>query len=186
MTLKILKKAFSNNQIACIYSNASDTTRFSVGYLIKADENDTLIAQVSPQGRYDGYVVKKTAEIFLIETGDRYSQKIETLFLKSPQRHLLKMENLDMNECDSILFSVLKYAFENELIVSIQLCNSGFQDITGFVKEMNAENVCIQNVDDFGNPNGEAYFLLGDVTNCEVDSEELSLIKNLFRMDTAF
>lgn len=177
MIQRALKEAMEKDKVVCVYTNPDDTTKFSVGYILSTNANETLIASISPLGRYDGYLIKKNETIFLVEFDSKYSKKIEGLFLKIKNKHLLG--KLDLIKENNTLQFMLNHAQNHSLIVSIELVNSQLNDIIGLVREVNDKGIKIEIIEEIGITDGYAFCLLEDITNLEIDSEELIVLKQL-------
>ncbi len=177
MIIEQMRTAKNNKDIVSIYSNYEDTEKFSVGRVLAVNDDDTVLYAYSPYGRYDGYLLKKTDSIFLIETGGSYLEKIAILSDKNCddfKKEIRKFESSDLvNE-------LLNFAQENSLIVSIELLDSGITDVQGFVDKSENESVIINAVDDYGYSDGTSAVNFRDITFISCDAEDERALKTLY------
>ncbi len=152
--------------LAAVYTDISDTEKFAAGYYLGADKDNVLIAHITPYGKYDGYITKRVDDIYQIEKDGRYLRKLQDLYVLQNQKY----EPICIEE--DIICEVLKWAFENEKIVSIEMGSSGFSDLQGYVDYVDEETVGILKIDDFGNLDGKATAELCNISNVICDSEK--------------
>lgn len=57
---------------------------------------------------------------------------------------------------------LIQYAFNNRLVVSIELHGSGNDDLQGFVSDIQ-DGITIEQLDNDGNADGESLILLNDI-----------------------
>ena len=77
--------------------------------------------------------------------------------------------------------SILSFAKEREKIVSIELHDSGFADVVGFVDEVD-EKVCrIHVIDEYGYDDSCSYVDLNSISQIVLDSEDERRIARLYQ-----
>lgn len=173
--LKILSELYSSKKTASIYDDRNETSKFHYGAVIGVNENNAAIENISPDGEWDGITLVNTEAIFRIEKDGLYDKKMKKLMkINAPElfRFTLNSENLT--------FSLLSLALETKKIVSLELCESGCYDITGFVEESDEERCKIHLVDEYGENDGFSYILLSDITWISYDSEDEKRILRLW------
>lgn len=63
-------------EIISLYSN-EDSEQFCVGYLLKINRDYILMQHISPNGKYDGYIFKKTSDIYRVGYDEYYTKKMD-------------------------------------------------------------------------------------------------------------
>ena len=174
MFTKKLKELKENKQIAAFYTNIDDTSKFSVGYVLDYNEDYFLLAEISPKGLNDGFVVNEINNIIRINVDSRYENKIKVLAEYQKTIH----ENIEF-QTDDIVFEVLKFAKIKNYIVSIELINSGFYDIQGYVATIEKDNCLINQVTEYGDVDGMAVIKLSDITKISCNSNDEVTLKIL-------
>lgn len=172
-------KAFCDNmELVSIHSETSDYGSFTVGYIVGYNEEHYILALISPYGRYDGFLLKERKSIVSVEHGGKYESKIERLASYYHTEH----ESLDLSD-DDLRLSMLNFASERNFIVAVELNASGYNDCTGYVKIIDTKSdeisCTISLIDEYGDNDGEAVFLLDDITELSVNTEDEIILKIL-------
>lgn len=134
------------------------------------------IQLISVDGTDDGIIVINTNNIFKVETGGQYIEKIKKLvsFSKIP-------DFSDALEDNEIYKSVLKFADDTKEIVSIELNSNGFNDVVGFVEDV-SEDVCrINQIDKYGFDDGCSYVKIEDITEISYSRIEEKRLLRLWK-----
>lgn len=79
MIINKLEELKKNKKIASFYTNENNTIKFSVGYIIDYNDEYFVLATISPEGLYDGFVLKETSSVTRINVDGKYENKILTL-----------------------------------------------------------------------------------------------------------
>ena len=129
---------------------------------------------ISPDGKYDGLLVKPIADIIRINKNDLYSERMKKLLDLS----IIDDYLLNHKKSNDVLSFVLLMSKTNNKIVSIELNNSGTDDVVGIVN-MVSDTICeIQQIDFYGHTDGIAYLKLDDISQASFDSAtEQTLLK---------
>lgn len=162
-------------KLISIYCN-NDTEKFYAGYILGVNHEDILLQHITPNGKYDGYILKKTASVYRIGYDESYLNKVQKLYEFEERKH--KKINIDANH---IMISFLDEALKNNWIAIIELCDSDFDDIQGMVIETNSNCIVVQKIDDQGRCDGITYFDIDTVTRIECDTEEGQSLKLLIK-----
>ena len=175
-SFEIFTEAKSNKELVAVYTNTNATDKFSVGFVQDINEQEVLLAGIGTSGQYDGYYARTIDSIYRIQQRGNYLDKILYLYTLQQQKHQ------EIPKKDNNLFKrLLQYALENHLVVTIELLDSGYNDIIGFVKEINEEMVCIHKIDDYGKKDGISYTYLSALSALFCDSEDEANLKLLFK-----
>lgn len=165
----ILEKSRNEKEILSLYTNKEDTERFSVGYILELCEKYCIIALISPSGLYDGYRVIDINEIYKIEYGGDYEKKLKKLYDIKKQSH----KDIKLLE-NNLIISMLKFAKENEFIITIELLESGLNDVQGYVK-----NFTRWKINDLGQKDGLSEIDLDAITSIVCNSEDENTLEIL-------
>ena len=173
----ILSNLHRQQKMASFYMNFEDMTKFFYGKIIAINESECAIYMLSPDGNYDGIVVKSIDDVIKIEIDGQYEEKMKKLMLLSSKD---RCEEYQLDE-DNITKSLLKYAANAQTIVSIELLHSGNNDVVGNVLAIE-DTVCIlRNIDAYGNEDGKTYIRLQDITQLVCASQDEVRISRLLK-----
>ena len=164
-----------SEQFISIYTDKIDTSRFIFGKILFVTSDHVLIYMIAPNGSYDGMVVKEIDSIIRLEVGDKYSEKMQRLGCTAhPLQTLLKGMDAD-NLVSLVAFS----AKQHKKIVSIELLDSGNNDVVGFIEDIESGIFKVKQVDSYGAVDGYSFIYLNDITQIAVDSEDERIIERL-------
>lgn len=172
----ILNKCTPNDLIE-IYTRDEDVNTCFVGYVLKTNADDTLLAVIGSSGLYDGYYAIRTESVVTIAAETEYLKKIKTLYNLKKQSH-----DLFTGSNEDIFLASLEFARDNKHIVSLALLDSDEYTTRGFVEDViDDETVVIKEVTVLGNSDGKYYVNIEDISQIAVDGEEEQDMKLLFR-----
>lgn len=161
---EILKSIKNKKMYAEFYGETSD--RFNFGKIKFLSNTFVIIHLVTPDGLDDGYYLEKTKEIFDVKTTGEYIDNMEKLI----KYH--GYINDDIFDGDNPVISLLEYAKSNNLIVSVELLDSGIFDGVGFIEKVD-NNLCKMKAVDFnGNEDGITYIKTDKITKISCGSED--------------
>ena len=167
-----MNKLKKNNKYISIYTDIDDTTRFMFGKLLGCDDTYFLVSSFTPTGKNDGIVVKLISDIIKIELDGQYSKKMMELISDDN-------EVFDISDYDDIVYSVLSDAKNNNRIISIELSESGNEDVIGLPVEI-SDNICkTLLIDQYGYDDGYALFDVRDITQISAFSEHENSLEKL-------
>lgn len=172
--IKQLKEALKNEKFVSVYTNAQDTLKFIFGRILCVNDDYIVIYMISPNGEYDGVIVKETEDVIRLEMDDQYSRKMKMLCAVTEED--ICQYVVDENQ---IVKSVLMIAEKTKKIISCELLGSGFDDVVGFVSNLE-DGVCeIKQVDSYGCEDGVSYIMVDDISQLSFDSEDEQRILTL-------
>jgi hypothetical protein len=169
-----LTRTEMSQKIASFYTNEDDTLKFNVGYIINFTCDHFVIAAISPRGTNDGYVLKELDSLFRISTGSLYEKKVAILSEYYNTTH----ECINLSG-GNLLMGLLQFARAKDYIVSIELLNSGVNDVQGFVQDVTDEICKIIEITDFGEEDGIGIVALSDITKVSCNSSDEIILKIL-------
>lgn len=170
----MLKFSLKSGEIIAVYDHNGETDRFKAGRVIALTEEDVILYEYAPDGRYDGYLLVKTASIFRTDCGGKYLEKLALLrsrFDSAPEAADIKG--------DDLVYSLLCYALENRLAVTLELQDSGLKDIRGFVRKTEKDSALIDLLGENGESNGCSVVCCSDITFIACDSDDEQILKFL-------
>ena len=150
-----------------LYTNQNDLSKFVFGKILSINDEEFAFYMISPNGEYDGVLVAETDSIIYFEMDSQYIKEMNTLC----DKYSLCSPIIDFSE-KNIKNSVLLEAMNSKKIVSIELNYSGFDNIVGFVENVD-EGLCkIKLVDSLGLYDGMAIVKENSITQISYDSQE--------------
>lgn len=163
-----LLKSICNRKIpSCIYTDYNNTDKFHFGYVLAVNEQNIAIHMISPDGDDDGIIVMDTEKVIRVDNENLYATKMEKL---SSDKNFLSFDiRFEKND---ILYSVLCYAFQKKYVVTIELCNSGYNDITGLIENIEDKTVKIKLFDEYGSFDGYSHISVNDISLLSLLSQD--------------
>ncbi len=159
-----------------VYTNVNEADKFIYGTILSVDENRIAINMINPNGDDDGIKAFAVNNIFRVENGGLYHKKMEKLLsLDNPPNY-----NINFIEND-IMKSILLFAQSTKHIVSVELCDSGYFDVVGFVSSIDKTDCEVQLIDEYGVNDGNAFISLLDITAVQLCSDDEKRIEKLFK-----
>jgi len=169
-----LLQAMNQKNIVSLYTNDEDTEKFSLGFVQGVSNDYVLLASITPYGFYDGYIIKNYNDIYRVESNDKYGESKKKLYNLRSQNHAI-IEN----KTDNLILCILEYALINHLVVSVELHDSGNNDLQGFVSNIEDGKIWIDQLDPYGQSDGKGIALIEDITWVACDAEDEQAIKLL-------
>ena len=170
-----LTEIYKQKDFVALYTDYNDSSKFIYGQIINLNKDEIAIYTISPEGYFDGIVAKKTTDIMRIDLGGRYINKM---------KKLMSLHGLEISEClldkDHIFQSLLLLAKDSIQIVSLELLNSGYTDVTGFIANIEDGLCCIKQVDLFGIEDGVSFVKMNDITQISYSSNDEITIYELW------
>ena len=176
--LKILYELCSSKSIVSLYTDYQDMSKFHFGTVLAVNGKEIAIHMITPDGEDDGISVMNVEDVVRAEVGGQYAKKMEVL-CSDQSLSDYKIEIKD----DNILISVLSYAISNEQLISIELLDSGHNDIVGFAKIMPGGECIINQVDEYGFEDGVSYVSINDITMITLLSQDEKRIAKLWKLN---
>ena len=174
MLLEMMCRAELNRRPISLYTNQANTNKFEVGYLVGFDHDNFILERVSQEGKRDGYLFGRTPLIYRIERDTIYLRKILKLMaFNGFEKHDICFDQKDL------LSNFIEFAYKEQKIMSVELFDSNNQDIIGTVSEFTSEFCTVNQISEYGEPDGYSTFRLEDISYIVYHSEEQKLIEVL-------
>lgn len=174
MTNKLLELKQSEKYVS-IYANENDTSKFVFGRILSVSEKYFAIYMIAPDGNYDGVLVKCLKDLIRIEIDDKYSNKMKQI-IKSANENRFNFSLDNQN----IIGAILDIAKTTKKIISLELLNSGENDVVGFVESVNSNICVIKQINEYGEEDGYSYIFLDNITQITYDSIDEQIVLNLW------
>ena len=173
-----LTKIKNSNELAAFYADPNDITRFIFGKIIAIDDCYIAIQGFSTNGCADGIIVKPFQCISRVETGSKYCIRMKKLIKANS---VIIQDNFIDNA--NILEAVLKISMDTEKVISIELLQSGYDDVCGIIRSFDNDICTVQQIDQYGYDNGVSYIRLNEITQLSLDSEDEHNIGVLWKVN---
>lgn len=174
MYKEYLQKAKDASIPVAVYTNKEDTREVRCGLVQGLSDDFLLLAQITSHGFYEGYLTQRLPDIYRLENGERYDQRLYRLYTLRGQTHPPVEEKTGDPVAD-----LLSFGKDKRLVVSIELFHSEEDDVIGFVEEIRENCVTIAQLDRDGKSNGNSLISMGDITRIDCDTDDESAIKFL-------
>lgn len=172
--LKILFDLCKKKEFASFYTDKDNTDKFKFGSVIAVNEWEIAIEEITPDGDYDGITVMSTDRVIRVERGGLYAEKMHKLCCeKTPPDIDYHIDN------DNIMLSLLHWALIAKKIISIELINSGYNDIIGYIDDIQDGQCIIKQIDEYGFDDGISYVMLDSITQIICLSQDEQRIMRL-------
>lgn len=171
--LKQLEKAKNNKQLLEIYRDLSNVEKFRAAKVLNANGEYTILADISPDGLYDGFSLILTEKIFQINKNTQYLKNLDILYEAKKQNHYrFDVEN------ENLILGFFDVAKKQDLVVLVELLEVA--RIQGFVKRIEDDIVVIAALTNDGVPDGDTYVKKEDITFIACDNQEANCLKILY------
>lgn len=147
---------------------------FVVGQLVWMNKQWFLVRCISASGKWDGLALYLLSDIVAVHTDGEYIRKI-TYLLHYRKDPLPSIPEIGAHA----LADFFKFAKETHKMVGLELYMSGCRDAIGFIISFDNHMLCIQQVDEYGKPDGISFIDDDAITRCFIDDEDLLCLKLL-------
>ncbi|GEM_PF-2542279 len=172
------KRLSQNRKIVCIYDDEYDDS-FYCGSIISFDDTFILVDMISPDGNPDGLIVLSIDNICKIIERSSYLSRIKKLKAVDDRKLPLSADEVKM---DGVIETILAIAIQNDAMVAISLCESGYNNIQGFVQSFDDKICVVRQFDLVGEYDGIAYVLIEKITQITCGSRTEDEVMTLFRI----
>ena len=172
--LNLLKKMCLEKKYVSIYLASSNDSKFIYGRIICVNEEHAAIYMLALDGGYDGILVRKTEDIIRIEIGGFYAKKMEKLYAD----HDLKPELYLLDE-NNIAESLLLKAQKESKIICLEILDSGYEDVVGYVENIYNGLCTINRIDEYGAEDGNVFVEIKNITQISFESKAENIIQKL-------
>jgi hypothetical protein len=143
-TIVNLKEVFSSfigkDEIIAVFCEPNDDYSNVYGFANQIDDNYFVSNEISTRGKYDGYMLRKTEDIFRIDCGSYYEVSLRKV-AKS-----LNIKHREIPVGNNVFMNYIRFAKDSKLVVGVCVNEYGRYDITGYIEGIDeeAETLTIQ------------------------------------------
>ncbi len=178
--LSVLNRSHKDGLMVSVYSNRYQPEMCSVGFIDSLSAGQFIMKHVTPEGIYDGYIIRRIEDVFRVDVNGEYERRLELLYNLQKQKHQDFFKK-KANQKPNLFKESLVIAQKKKLIVTICIDETDSQDnIVGFVKDVNPNGITISRISSNGLDDGESTFLIEDVIKINCDSSDERIIKLLY------
>ena len=168
--IEMMQKYAENGEFVALYTDLANTTSFIYGRILAVNDTWVAILPVTQDGAADGLLVKRCEDVFRMDVGGEYAKK------------MCRLESYSI-DAEEIAASVLRLAKTEHGIVSVEIEDSGIDDITGFVRDSNENTVTFDVVDSYGASDGIAMIKASGITQIEYNGIAEKRLQRLTSQD---
>ena len=173
---QVLQRARESQSLVAIYTNVDSPRAFLAGWVEAVSQEHVVLRHLSPEGRYDGYVLKYVDSIFRVDAEGRYIERLQFLYNARNQEFPSRLIGEVADDANLIPEMLLSAQREN-LMVSIEVAADDMEH--GVVRDVGFDTVLLEVYDYFGAIDREATIHLEAISEVRVDSERLQSLKML-------
>jgi hypothetical protein len=171
-----LDRMKNQKSLISVYTDIDNTCKFAAGYVIGIDRQYFILALITPAGEYDGFLLKGIDSIYKIGAGELYLNKLSKLVDIKKTKPNVSFDGDDLKN------ELLIFAQKHRKIASIELIHSGYDDCVGFIESIDETMCKIQEIDEFGTPDGISTIKLSDITQISIDDTDNRPRKLLYEL----
>lgn len=161
----LLEQAKTSKEVVAVYTDRCAPTKSSVGFVYEVGKDILIMKSLAPNGGADGNITRKLKDIFKLEIGGVYAQK-----LKSLHTFRATKTSEDVPRRCNTQKSLLENSMVKESVVSIWLAMESDESyFSGFVQAVNGDFAVVRKLDDYGRSDGLIAFLVEDVIALDID-----------------
>lgn len=175
--LQCLFSICKDGKVALIYTNSEQTQKFSAGIVSGIFDNEIIIDHFLPNGKYDGFVVKRIIDIFKVELDSKYNFKIMNLSQMNNTKHD-KLRRVN----EKGFLTLLTYAHESKKVVTIGMFDSDYNDAQGFVEKISGDFCTLSLLDEYGENDGVAVLNIDNISYLSCDGDDEITLKVLHKL----
>lgn len=178
MLKEVLAAYLKNPEWIEVYSKIDDTSSFVVGKVLSLDDDYVLLGLVHPTGVYDGYIVLSLGKLYQVKEKSKYISRLLMLM-----EHKNKFSFLpSLMGKHEVLQVFMHQAQQAKWVVSIELNNSGYNDIIGIIQSVNDTTLEVTEITDNGYIDGKTTVECTYITRIsadDVNERQLQLLASL-------
>lgn len=148
-------------QIVSIYCDRDNPASHLTGFVHELSEEYVLIRHVNPDGLYDGFVLVRQEDVFRVDYGGKYEQKVQALY------NIKKQTHPELPNDTSLYSSLLGFCNAHQLVISVELEDT---IVSGFIVLFDYDYIHLQVLDEYGTNNGEMILDTCHIISLAVDT----------------
>ena len=166
---KILTEAQTRHQVVSVFTNEDDIYKASVGFVAAVDDEYLILFHITEDGEYDGYVLKRMANIFRIDADCEYERRCQRLYGLKKQHH----DSL-LQSSDSLIIDFFDWANQSGFVVGVGIRDTGSISVRGLVETIDTQGklLMLREVTNNGERTGIISFEFSAVERACCDTQE--------------
>lgn len=166
MTKEILEDSYQTHRLIGLYKNLDDPEAFLAGTIEYFDDESILLASFTPYGAPDGWVAIRTDDVFRVARDSKYLTELKLL--------CQDVKNETLSVSSDAFISLLEFAQEHALVISVALMDQDCERIVGFVKALRNGEILLNELTEYGENDGETVFHVDDclLVSCHGENEK--------------
>ena len=182
---KLLASALQERKLVSIYLDRDDPDMCNVGYVLKLSKNMIILESVNSEGAPDGILLHKISEIYKVETGSKYEKSLSLLEANWQDLYRPRLDPKRIAELTTIE-DICAYAKKKEAFITIvQKDDDDQNDKTGFITEMNGDEIVLNVVTRFGEDDGTLIISYDKISTIGCDGIEERKSSILYKIHSA-
>jgi len=129
----LLKEKAGSGKLVSVFCNPDDSAGAVVGYVACCDDDYFCVLEVTPEGTYDGYFLRKTDQVFRVDADTYYERSLHKLYTHYGERHL------PFAPSGNILADLLQFAQDQKFVVGVGVRDYGQTSCYGLVDSVDTE-----------------------------------------------
>lgn len=177
---ELLTNDYSSNQLIQIYNCNDDSDTFNLGQFISVSNDSYVYVSIDKKGSMDGIRFGYIKDIYKISKKGKYIDKYQKI-IKLLDRKVNLQEYTSFfkkKECDLFLF--FKFAYDNNKVISLSLCNSNQYDVSGLISSYNDKTLILKEINTYGEEDETSIIDIQSIDFCSCDSEDEKILKLLY------
>ncbi|MBU2714148.1 hypothetical protein [Zooshikella harenae] len=175
---EILEQAQSKGTLVSVYVDSDDWDQYSVGYVDLITETHVRLRSISKNGEDAGFEIRPLSEIFKIEHGGKYEQKIEKLIQN--QGSIFSEVKPSSSSSSDLIRDSLQQSLDESVCVVVW---GGDPDdsLVGYVENMESGLVSIRLINEFGEDDGLSTIEIDEITSLDFNTRSEQVRQFLFK-----
>ena len=134
MNLQELYKSFiGKNEFLSVFCNPDDQYGVVFGFAAQIDKDHFICNEVSTEGTYDGYVLRKADNIFRIDYGSYYESSLFKVFARENIKHKEIPDN------NNVFVNFIQFAKDSGFVISVGIRDYSSNSVTGYIDSIDLE-----------------------------------------------
>ncbi len=158
-----------------MYFYSGENDKFCCGKVVSLDDYYFTFVSFDPYGRYDGYFVRRINDLCRINANSKYINSIIALIDNE------FVEHIKFDVYEATIPQVLRLSIDNKKAVSIEITDSDSL-IIGIVSSVEDNKICINTLNEYGEPDGVSTVYLEDIISVSYDSLDERKIERLYNL----
>lgn len=177
---ELLNNDHGSNQLVQIYNCNDDPDIFNLGQFISVSNDFYVYVSIDKKGFMDGIRLGYIKDIYKISKKGKYIDKYKKIFQLFDRKADLREYTSFFKKDDCDLLSFLKFAYDNNKVISLSLCSSNQYDVSGLISSYNDKTLVLKEINTYGEEEETSIIDIQSIDFCSCDSEDEKILKSLY------